>query len=460
MSRRKKIIFGILILLLVALVVIVVILPRVLDLDRYRPQIVELIEKQSGRPAAMGHLALTVFPRLSIRADDFTLKNPAGFPQGDFLKAQRIYAIVDVWSLWNYQVVIKSLDLERPEINLLCDLRGNWNSGNQTSPTSSAPDPPGDKPLFTLGPISNVKISKGRLSVANELPSGQAGPAFVEANGVSGRLRQFDPNALAESGQGESQRSSLVAEGTFEVAVLHVTNVVVNDVKSKIHLFPKQVFFDGLEFKGYGGGARGDLSFSFVSPNTRYHTQARLSGVNVTKLLDAFPDARGKMTGILDGDLDLDGEVGQFPDPLAAMAGSGHLTARKGRFPTLHLDTNLLQLFRVAKMGPASGDPSAFSSIAMDFTIANDRIHTTKAKIVGNGVEIEAAGSLGLAGNGSLDYQGVARLATSKNTLTSVLEGLTGATLKRGKMVFPFKLTGTFKNPQFTLRPNGTGNKQ
>jgi hypothetical protein len=117
------------------------------------------------------------------------------------------------------------------------------------------------------------------------------------------------------------------------------------------------------------------------------------------------------------------------------------------------LDSNLLQLFRVAKMGPASGDPYAFSSIAVDFTIANDRIQTTKGNFVGNGMEIDATGSLGLAGNGSLDYQGVARLATSDNALTSVLGGLTGATLKAGKMILPFDLKGTLKSPQFTLKP-------
>jgi AsmA protein len=484
LSRRKKVILGILIFLVVTLVALVVIVPLLFDVDRYRPQVAALIEKQMGKPVTIGHLALTVFPRLSIRVDDFTLRNPAGFPQGDFVKAQRIYAVIDAGGLWDHQVVIKSLDLEAPVISLLSDLKGNWNSGNQPSPASPAPDPPGEKPLFTLGVISKIKINKGKLSVANLLTSGQAGPVFIEADGVSSQLLQFNLNALTESASihppplrtepaikafqrpfdggwlstvayAADPSGALVTQGTFEVDTLHVMNLVVTNVKSKLRLFPKQVFFDSLEFKGYGGAGGGDLYFAFAAPITRYRTQAKLSGVNLAKLLDAFPDVRGKMTGALDGTVGLDGEVTHSPDPLAGIGGSGHIAIRDGRLLTLKLDKNLLQLARVAKMGPASGDPSSFSSIDMDFTIANNRIHTTKANIVGNGVDIDASGSLALAGNGSLDYQGVLRVATSENALTSLLESLTSTALKNGKMAFPFRLTGSFKNPKFTLTSAG-----
>jgi hypothetical protein len=458
LSKRKKVLLGIVAFLIIVLFVIVVVVPRIFDVDRYRPQVAALIETQLGRRATIGHLALTVLPRLSIRADDFTLKNPAGFPPGDFVKAHRIYAVVDAASLWRHKVVIKSLDLEGPAISLLSDLKGKWNSGDPPSPADPGPDPPGDTPLFTLATISDVKISKGNLSIANLLPSGEAGPDFVEADGVTSQLRRFDLNAFTGSAQAQNPQSSLVTEGTFEVNALHVSNLSMTKVKSNLRLFSDQVLLDGLEFRCYDGSGGGNLAFVFGSRSTRYRTQANLSGVNVAKLLDAFPDVRGKMTGVLEGHVALDGEVSHSPDPLAGMGGGGHLTVRAGRLPTLQLNANLLQLFRVAKMGPASGDPNSFSSIAMDFTIADNKIQTTRGNIVGNGVEINATGSIGFAGNGSLDYQGVARLAASDNSLTSILGGLTGATLKGGKMILPFTVTGTLKNPQFTLKPKAGRN--
>ena len=245
MSKRKKILLAILIFLAAVLVVIVVVVPRLLNVDRYRPQVTALIEKQLGRRATIGHLALTLFPRLSIRADDFALKNPAGFPQGDFIEARRIYAVVDAASLWRHQVVVKSLDLEGPSISLLSDLRGQWNSADPPSPGDPAPDPSGVKPLFTLGTISNVRISKGNLRIADLLPSGQAGPAFVEAEGVTSQLHSFDLNALTEGAQAQNVQGSLVTEGTIAVDTLHVANMVVTNLRSNLRLFSQQVLLDG-----------------------------------------------------------------------------------------------------------------------------------------------------------------------------------------------------------------------
>jgi uncharacterized protein involved in outer membrane biogenesis len=483
MSTRKKVILGILIFLVVTLVALVVIVPLLFDVDRYRPQVASLIEEQTGKPAEIGHLALTLFPSLSIRVDDFALRNPSGFPQGYFMKAQRIYAVVDARGLWDHQVVIKSLDLDTLAINLLSDLMGNWNFQSKPSSAKAAPDPPGQEPLFTLGAISNVKITKGKLSVANLLPSGGSGPVFLEADGLSSQLRQVDLNAFTESasvrpdavpGEPEAvsgagwltsvayatdQSGKLVAEGTLKMDALHVTNLVVTNVKSKLRLFPKQVFFDGLDFKCYDGHAAGNLSFSLAGQNPHYNTDAKLDGVNVAKLLDAFPDARGKMTGTLEGTVKLDGEVSHSPDPLAGIRGSGQMTLRKGKLPSLQLNENLLDLARLAKMGPASGDPGSFSSIAMDFTIANNRINTSKATIVGNGVDVDGSGSLALAGEGRLDFQGVAKVAASQNALTSIVGSMSGATVADGKMAFPFNLAGTLQNPKFTLKSGGPGSR-
>jgi len=249
-----------------------------------------------------------------------------------------------------------------------------------------------------------------------------------------------------------------VAEGTLKVDSVNVLNLVVTNVKSKLRLFPKQVFFDDLDFKCCDGHAVENLSFSLAGQNPHFNTDAKLDGVNVAKLLDAFPDARGKMTGTLEITVKLDGEVSHSPDPLAGIGGSGQMTIRNGKLPSLQLNKNLLELARVAKMGPASGDPGSFSSIAMDFTIANNRINTTKATIVGNGVDVDASGSLALAGEGSLDYQGVARVAASQNALTSIVGGLSGATIAGGKMAFPFNLVGTLRNPKFTLK-SGAGSQ-
>lgn len=484
MATRKKVILGIVIFLAVVLIALVVIVPLLFNVDRYRPQVAALIEQQTGKPTEIGRLALTVFPSLSIRVDGFALKNPSGFPEGYLVKTQRIYAVLDAGALWNHQVVIKSLRLDAPEISMLSDIKGTWNFANKPSSAhAAASDPPGEKPLFTLGIISDVTIAKGKVSMAGLLPSGKPGPVIFEADGFSSELQQVDINALTESaslqrtvvpresagasGGGWFMSVAYAAEpegkpaanGTLKIDTLHLMNLAITNVKTNLRLFPKQVFLDGLDFDCYGGHAQGNLSFAMAGENPQYGANAQLRGVNVAKLLDAFPDARGKMAGTLDGTIKLEGEVSHSPDPLQGMRGSGQMSIRNGNLPSLQLSKNLLEIAQLTKVGPATGDPGAFSSMSTDFTIANNRIHNTKAAIIGNGVDVDADGSLALAGEGSLDYQGVAKVTANQNALTSIVAGISGATYADGKMAFPFTLGGTLQNPKFALKPGGASSK-
>jgi len=467
MSSLKKVLLSLAIAIVVVLIGLAVAVPLLFNLDDYRPQATAYIQEQTGKPTSIGHMALTVFPSVSIRVDDFTLGNPPGFPQGNFVKVQRLSVAVDASALWNREVLIKSLELDGPVINLLSDVRGKWNFENPLkSPTRDSK--PEGKPLFTLGVIAKVRISGAQLTTANLLPSEGPGPTYFEGRGVSIDLNRVDLNAFAESASfrapdypgglftsvayADTPEASPVAQGTFMADSLRFGTLLVSAVKSKVSLFPKQVFLDGLDFKCYGGSATGNLAFNFSGKNPSYTTQTQLKGVNVAKLLEAFPDARGKMTGTLDGAIKLAGEVTHSSDPLAGMRGAGQMDIRNGLLPSLQLSKNLMELARVAKLGPAAGDPSSFSSIAADLNIANDRITSKKVSIVGNGVNVDAAGSMAMAGAGALDYQGTAGLTAGQNAVSDFLAGLSGAKIENGKLTFPFGLVGTLENPKFSLK--------
>jgi len=482
MSSPKKILLGIVIVLVVIVIGLAIIVPLLVDVDRYRPQLAAYLQQQTGKPAEIGHLALTVFPTLAIRVDDFSLGNPPGFPRGYFVKTRRIYARVDAGALWDRRVIIESLELDDPAINLLSDVRGKWNFENAAPAKKSADPPKGEKPLFTLGVISKVVISGGDLAAANLLASGRPGPTFFQAHDVSSTLEQVDLNAFTESAAARSAEapefashspnggfSSLAyaagarpqpaAQGTLKAKSLRFGTLEITSVKTRIRLFPKQVFLDDLNFDCYKGHATGDFSFNFAGQNPRYVTNARLKGVDVAQLLAAFPDARGKMTGTLEGNIKLLGEVTHSPDPLAGMRGTGQFSIKNGQLPSLQLNRNLLQLARLAQVGSATGDPSSFSSVSADLNIANQRITSNKVTIVGSGVDVDGAGSMSLAGEGGLDYTGVAKLVAAQNPLTNILTSYAGATYADGKLTFPFDLAGTLQNPKFLLKTAGGAGK-
>lgn len=479
MTTGKKVALGVLVFFLLLVVGFAIAVPMLLDVDRYRPLVAQHIEAQTGKPASIGRLALTFLPTLAIRVDDFSLGNPAGFPPGAFLKVRRVNVALDVGALWNRQILIKSLELDRPSLNLLSDVRGRWNFENPPN-RRAGKTATTDKPPFTLGVISKVSINGAELAAANLLPSGRLGPAFFEARGLSTGLEPVDLNAFAGSSSASriapasgapepalarwwssiayaAPRSAPAAQGRLKADSLRFGTLEVTDVKTKLRLFPKQIYFDDLSFDLYGGRSTGALAVDISSADPRYSTHAQLSGVDVARLFAAFPAARGQMSGKMDGTVKLSGEVSHSPDPLAGMRGNGEVSVRNGQLPSLQLNRNLMTLARLTNLGPAAGDPSSFSSIAADFNIANDKISSQKITVVGNGVDVDGSGSVSLAGEGVLDYQGVARLAAAQNAVSNFLQGLTGATLENGKLTFPFNVAGTLSNPKFLIKSLGRG---
>ncbi len=476
MSTGKKIVLGVVIVIVVLLAGLAILVPMLIDVDRYRPQVVAHIQEETGKPAEVGRLALTLFPTLSIRVDDFALGNPGGFPEGSLLKVRRIYAELDASALWDRQILIKSLELNAPAVTLLSDVRGKWNFENPSKEKALKAPSSGDPPLFSLGVISKVSIVGGQLAVATLLPSGRPGPTFFEAREFSSRLEQVDLNAFVGSKSAFLPRDTIqpslielacwrtsnayaaaphmepAAQGTLHAETLRLGAVQATAVKCKLRLSPKQVFFEDLSFELYGGRATGELWFDLAGQNPHYTTNARLIGVDVARLLEAFPGARGKMTGKMEGNMKLSGEVSHSPDPLAGMQGMGQVNIRQGHLPSLQLNKNLLQLARLSNLGPASGDPSSFSSISADLNIASERITSNKITVMGNGVDMDGRGSLTLGGEGSLNYEGLARIVAEKNPLTDILASLSGATYADGKLTLPFNIGGTLVAPRFMLK--------
>jgi hypothetical protein len=68
-------------------------------------------------------------------------------------------------------------------------------------------------------------------------------------------------------------------------------------------------------------------------------------------------------------------------------------------------------------------------------------------------VDVDASGSMTMAGAGSLNYQGDASVAASgDNPLTTIMAGLSGGKVANGKMTIPFAVGGTFAKPKFSLK--------
>lgn len=432
--RRKT---GLIVLGTGALLVLALIFvgPSLVRVDRYRPKVIAFLQENTGKQVEIGKLALTFFP-LSMHIDDFGVKNPPIFPRGYVVQVARIDAELGVSALLHRQVVIKALVLVDPVLNMTSDPDGPWNFENpqaQASPNA-----------LPLGVISRVRIQRGQLIASNLLPSDGAGPIFFEAHDIYCDLKDVNLMGIINPSS-----SSLDGLGSLKAGLLRFGSVEARNLESRLRLEARHVFFTEVKAEVYGGRAAGDLTFDFLAKNVKFKADAQLNGVNVAQLLAAFPNGGGRMTGNMEGDVKLTGEIAHSLRPLAGMHGTGHVTVRNGQVPSLRLNANLMKLAHFNDLGPAKNDPSAFNLITTDLELDNGWISSRVIDIDGYGVDVDGSGSVSVSGSDELDYRGLAEITTKEGFFTNTVARLSGATLKDGKLQFPFRITGTINNPIF-----------
>jgi uncharacterized protein involved in outer membrane biogenesis len=437
--RTGLIVIGIVSLLLLALIFVG---PALIKADRYRPQVISYLQEKTGKQVEIGRLALTFFP-VSMHIDNFGVKNPSIFPRGYVVQVARIDAELSVVALLHRQVVIKSLILEDPVLNMTSDPDGPWNFENPQAKASQN--------TFPLGVISRVQIKRGQLIASNLLPSDAAGPIFFEAHEISCDLEQVNLVGIINPSS-----SSMDGQGSLKAGLLRFGSVEVRNMESKLLLESRRVSFVGVKAEIYGGNAAGELSFDLSRKNASFKTNARLSGINVAQLLAAFPNGGGKITGKMEGDLKLAGEIEHSLRPLAGIHGAGHVTVRNGQVPSLKLNASLMKLAHFNDLGPAKNDPSSFNLITTDLELDNQRISSRVIDVDGYGVDVDGSGSVSVSGSDTLNYRGMAEITTKESFFTNTIARLSGATLKDGKLQFPFHIGGTIDNPVFA---KGEGDK-
>src|SRR5690348_4867902 len=156
--RTTLIVAGVVGILLLALILVV---PAVINVDRYRPQLISYLQEKTGKQVEIGRLALTFFP-VTIHIDQIGVKNPPIFPAGYVLQVARIDAELSVGALLHRQVVIKSLVVQDAVLNLTSDPDGPWNFENQSKASANA---------VSLGLISTLKLKRATVIASNLLPS-------------------------------------------------------------------------------------------------------------------------------------------------------------------------------------------------------------------------------------------------------------------------------------------------
>jgi len=128
MRRPKKRTVGIAIGAMVVLIVAAaLIVPHFLDINKYHNQIQAQLEKRLGRRVSLSNMDLSFFPP-SFRVENAAIGEDPHFATGTpFATAEKLTITVRFWPLLHKEVEIKSLELDRPRIELIRNAQGMWN---------------------------------------------------------------------------------------------------------------------------------------------------------------------------------------------------------------------------------------------------------------------------------------------------------------------------------------------
>src|SRR4051812_31421747 len=119
---------GIAIVVVIVLVVIAaLVLPHFLDVNSYRGQIQAQLQQKLGRPVTLGDMTLSLMPP-SVRVANVVIgEDPSVRTGKPFAVVQELYVSVKLLPLLAKDVEISSLELQRPQIEMVKSASGKWN---------------------------------------------------------------------------------------------------------------------------------------------------------------------------------------------------------------------------------------------------------------------------------------------------------------------------------------------
>ncbi|MBE0470876.1 MAG: AsmA family protein [Methyloprofundus sp.] len=174
MSKLAKgilIFFSTVVVLIIAAVVII---PLVVDLNDYKPEIEAAVKAKTGRTLSIeGELDLSVFPWIGVSTGKLSLSNAAGFKQQAFAVIGESDIKVKLMPLFSKQVEVSTVVLKGLELNLAKDAQGvsNWDDlvkpkepANQSPAPSKDRDESNASPALAALAIGGLDIEDSQVS--------------------------------------------------------------------------------------------------------------------------------------------------------------------------------------------------------------------------------------------------------------------------------------------------------
>jgi AsmA protein len=148
------------------ILIVLIAIPFLLNADNYRPRIQTMLSDATGRQVTLGHLSFSLFSG-SLTADQLSISDDPAFSQQPFVQAQQIHIGIEVKPLiFDKQVLIRSITIDTPKINLIQNQANVWNyaSLGNSSKRSNKPETQSAMPNLSIGVL---EVKDGQVTVTD-----------------------------------------------------------------------------------------------------------------------------------------------------------------------------------------------------------------------------------------------------------------------------------------------------
>ncbi|MEA3241051.1 MAG: AsmA family protein, partial [Pseudomonadota bacterium] len=159
---------GVLLALCIAAAIIV---PQVVDVQKFKPQIEKMASETTGRTVTLGgEIKLSLFPWVGVSLADLHLGNPSEFKENDLLTVKSFEFRVKLLPLLAKDIQVKKLLLDGARVSLekLKDGRGNW-EGIGKSDNKAVVQSEKKTPTQTSAGLPIKSLAVGEFAITNSL---------------------------------------------------------------------------------------------------------------------------------------------------------------------------------------------------------------------------------------------------------------------------------------------------
>jgi hypothetical protein len=292
-------------------------------------------------------------------------------------------------------------------------------------------------------PQVNFEMSSAQLNIDKLIDVAGSGPSGPGATTPQPpKPAPSAPGKAPANAPAPAPKSELVARGHINVEKITTKPYTVGPANIEIRVFTDRAELWPISIGMYGGTLQISSRVDRVTDPARFTANVQMRNLDVAKVLEVSPSARGKMGGTGELDLQL---LGNLSDAWKkTLSGTGKFAVRNGHLPGVNLAGAVQS---VAKMAGVGGD-TPFSVLEGDINIADQRVNSKQIHLDSSAGIVDLRGSVGL--DSTLDYQGSVTVNPSSALGSGAVGGIVGGLIgsRVGKITVPLALGGTIESPK------------